>query len=540
MNAEEDRADSRQGAVDDGADRQPAAVPAGAHAAASGAEGSVGATRRAGPRESASAPSAHTPGAEGGIDGAGRLEHDRLAGLTDAQRVQEDIPWGVRIAAAWAWRVLLILAFTGVLLWLLSYVSLLIIPLLVAALLSTLLRPVHDFLRRLRFPRILAAITTILLLIAFVLGLLFQVGQQIITGFAEMADQVRTGVMELVAMAEEVGRDLGVSISAEEFDQWIAEVTQWVQDNSESILGGAMSIGSTAGNLVVGLILALFTLIFFLSDGRRIWDFSVHFVPRKFRPAIHGAGRRGWTSLGTYVRVQVFVAAVDAVGIGIGAALLGVPLAMPVAVLVFLGSFIPIIGAVVTGAIAVLLALVANGLVNALLMLGVVLLVQQIESNVLQPIVMGKAVKLHPLAVVLAVTAGTTLLGIVGALFAVPVLAFVNRSVRYIVKEEWRRDDEAIAMEQEQQEEELRRQVARREIEVQEQETTAGIKRRFLETMPGLDPDKPGFVRRGGRLGKIGAADSQDTAADTSGDTTEDTSQDTAKDSSKDASKDED
>ncbi|OSM43027.1 AI-2E family transporter [Nesterenkonia sp. PF2B19] len=489
MNAEEARGDGR---------KPPAAVPVGAHAAvASDAGVSVRRVRIRRHRRR------FEPAGADPVT-SGKLEHERLAGLSDAERIQEDIPWGVRIAAAWSWRVLLILAFTGVLLWLLSYVSLLIIPLLVAALLATLLRPVHNFFRTLRFPRILAAITTILLLIGFVVGLLYLVGQEIITGFAEMADQVRVGVLELVAMAEEIGRDLGISISAEEFNQWMAEATQWVQDNAESILGGAMSIGSTAGNLMVGLILALFTLIFFLSDGHRIWDFSVNFVPRKFRPAIHGAGRRGWSALGSYVRVQVFVAAVDAVGIGIGAALLGVPLALPVAVLVFLGSFIPIIGAVVTGAIAVLLALVANGLVNALLMLGVVLLVQQIESNVLQPIVMGKAVKLHPLAVVLAVTAGTTLLGIVGALFAVPVLAFINRSVRYIVKEEWRHDDEAIAMEREQQEEELRRVAARREIEAQEQEALAGIKRRFLETMPGLDPDKPAFARRGGRGGKQG------------------------------------
>ncbi|WP_344683820.1 MULTISPECIES: AI-2E family transporter [Actinomycetes] len=492
MNAEEARGDGRT---------QPAAVPVGAHVAVAGDAASESGVSESGVSGSGGTTAVSSRAGTDPVT-SGKLEHERLAGLSDAERIQEDIPWGVRIAAAWSWRVLLILAFTGVLLWLLSYVSLLIIPLLVAALLATLLRPVHNFFRKLRFPRILAAITTILLLIAFVLGLLFQVGQQIITGFAEMADQVRVGVMELVAMAEEVGRDLGITISAEDFNQWMAEATQWVQDNSESILGGAMSIGSTAGNLMVGLILALFTLIFFLSDGRRIWDFSVNFVPRKFRPAIHGAGRRGWTALGTYVRVQVFVAAVDAVGIGIGAALLGVPFALPVAVLVFLGSFIPIIGAVVTGAIAVLLALVANGLVNALLMLGVVLLVQQIESNVLQPIVMGKAVKLHPLAVVLAVTAGTTLLGIVGALFAVPVLAFINRSVRYIVREEWRRDDEAVAMEREQQEEALRRDAERREIEAQEQETLAGIKRRFLETMPGLDPDKPAFARRGGRAGK--------------------------------------
>lgn len=134
------------------------------------------------------------------------------------------------------------------------------------------------------------------------------------------------------------------------------------------------------------------------------------------------------------------MAFVDAVGIGVGAWLLGVPLAMPLGVLVFLGSFIPIVGAVLTGAVAVLLALVANDWVNALLMLAVVLGVQQLESNVLQPLVMGKAVNLHPLAVFLAVAAGTATMGLVGAVFAVPVMAFINEFIKYLARKPWLAD----------------------------------------------------------------------------------------------------
>ena len=257
-----------------------------------------------------------------------------------------------------------------------------------------------------------------------------------------------------------------------------------VDSSRFQILGG--------GNIIIGTVLVLFTLIFFLADGRRLWDFMVVFVPAKHRPAIHGAGRRGWTAVGTYMRVQVFVAFVDALGIYIGALILDVPLALPIAVLVFFGGFVPVVGAVVTGAVAVLLAWVAHDFMTALLMLGVVLLVQQIESNVLQPIIMGKAVKLHPLAVVLAVTAGTTLLGLIGALFAVPALAFIKRATQYLNKEEWRGDADALAMERTVKEEALRRAAQREQLEAEEQASTASLKRRIFETLPVLDPHKHG------------------------------------------------
>jgi predicted PurR-regulated permease PerM len=186
------------------------------------------------------------------------------------------------------------------------------------------------------------------------------------------------------------------------------------------------------------MLITLFATLFMLIDGKGIWSWVVRIFPRRARAAVDGAGKAGWTTLGNFVKVQILVASIDAVGIGLGAALLQVPLAFQIAVLVFLGSFIPIVGAVATGAVAVAIALVYNGWPIALAMLGVVLLVQQIEGHVLQPLIMGTAVKVHPLAVVLVVAAGSMLAGIAGALFAVPVAAVLNVMVHYISSGVWK------------------------------------------------------------------------------------------------------
>ncbi|MGO3309826.1 MAG: AI-2E family transporter, partial [Brevibacterium aurantiacum] len=178
----------------------------------------------------------------------------------------------------------------------------------------------------------------------------------------------------------------------------------------------------------------LFATFFFLYDGEKIFRWVMRLLPLPAQPIATGASERGWTTLVQYVRVQVLVAGVDAIGIGIGAAFLGIPLVIPMTVLVFLASFVPVVGAIASGVVAVLVALVSNGPVSALIMLGVVLAVQQIESQILQPFLMGKAVSVHPLAVILAVTAGGFLFGIVGALFAVPLVAVLNTVVTYIVR----------------------------------------------------------------------------------------------------------
>ncbi|TLM84753.1 AI-2E family transporter [Pseudarthrobacter sp. NamE2] len=349
------------------------------------------------------------------------------------RELDRDIPYGIRIAASWAWRLGLILLVAGALVWLLSRISFLIIPVMVAALLAGLLSPVVGWLQRYRVPAGLAVAVTVLGFIGLIAGALALVGRQLFTGFSELWSEALTGVKQIQDWLAEGP----LHLTADQMDQYLQDVTAALQDNTSSIVSGALSFGSTAGHFAAGLILALFILIFFLLEGDRIWAFLVRLLPRKARAATFGAGRKGWASMVNYARVQMFVAFVDAVGIGAGAAIIGVPLALPLAVLVFIGSFIPIVGALVTGAIAVLLALVANGPVNALIMLGIVLLVQQLESHILQPLVMGKAVALHPVAVILSVAAGSYLAGIPGALFSVPILAVVNSSVRYIAARTW-------------------------------------------------------------------------------------------------------
>lgn len=344
----------------------------------------------------------------------------------------------VRIAAAWSWRIILVVAAIGLVGWLLSKVSTVLIPVAIAALLAGLLTPAVKWLRSKRVPSGLAAAIVELGLVVVVLGLLTLAGQQMISGFAQLSTSAVGGFQKLIGMLE----DSPLNVSTDNINQWISELGSTLQENSQAILSGAMTFGSTAGNILTGIIIMLFVLLFFLMQGESIWLFLVKLFPQRARTAVNGAGRKGWLSLAQYVRIQVFVAFVDAVGIGLGAFLLGVPLALPIGVLVFLASFIPIVGAVATGIIAVLVALVANGPAIALAMLGVVLLVQQLESNVLQPLIMGKAVSLHPVAVFLAVAGGAVLYGIVGALFAVPLLAILNTIVRYLSSRSWEHDEQ--------------------------------------------------------------------------------------------------
>ncbi|MET3140721.1 UNVERIFIED_ORG: putative PurR-regulated permease PerM [Arthrobacter sp. UYEF2] len=347
--------------------------------------------------------------------------------------LEQDIPYGIRIAASWAWRLGLILLMAGALVWLFSRISFLIIPVMVAALLAGLLIPVVRWLSRRRLPTGAAVAITVVGFIGVIVGALALVGRQLTSGFGELWSQSLTGVKQI----QDWLADGPLHLTADQIDQYLKEASTALQDNSSSILSGALSFGSTAGHFAAGMVLALFILIFFLLEGDRIWAFLVRLLPKKARAATFGAGRKGWASMVSYARIQMFVAFVDAVGIGAGAAIIGVPLALPLSVLVFIGSFIPVVGALVTGAIAVLLALVANGPVNALIMLAIVLLVQQLESHILQPLVMGKAVSLHPVAVILSVAAGSYLAGIPGALFSVPILAVANSAIRYIAARTW-------------------------------------------------------------------------------------------------------
>lgn len=346
------------------------------------------------------------------------------------------VPYGMRVAGAWSWRLAIVLVVAAMLIWLLAKVSILIVPIMIATILATLLRPVVKKLKAVGVPQGLSVAAAEGGLILLVVGALVLVGRQLVAGFSDLSQQAITGLIQIQGWLN--NGPLG--LSNDQVTKYLNEALATLQNNTGTILSSALGVGTSVTHFAVGLLLTLFILLFFLLEGQDIWAFVVKFFPRRARPAVDGAARRGWTSLGNYARVQILVAAVDAIGIGAGAAIIQVPLALPLGVLVFVGSFIPVVGALVTGAVAVLLALVANGWVNALIMLGIVLLVQQLESHLLQPFIMGRAVSLHPVAVILAVAAGSGVAGILGALFAVPMLAVANSFIRYIAARGWEND----------------------------------------------------------------------------------------------------
>ncbi|QEO15466.1 AI-2E family transporter [Agromyces intestinalis] len=344
------------------------------------------------------------------------------------------VPFGMRLAAAWSWRLLLVGGVLAVVVFLVIQLRLIVIPILVAVLLGALLVPFSQFLQRHRWPKWLA-VTTAMLSALVVVGGLLTLGIIFIARGSE-------GLVTQSLVAWEDFRvwllEGPFHVTEAQLNDWVAQVVESAQEDSGLLLSGALSLGSTVGHFLAGMLLTLFATLFILIDGRGIWNWIVGIFPRRARAAVDGSGKAGWNTLQNFVKVQILVATIDAIGIGLGAFLLGVPLAVPIAILVFLGSFIPIVGAVVTGALAVFVALIYNGWVIALIMLGVVLLVQQIEGHVLQPLIMGTAVKVHPLGVVVAVATGSLLAGIPGALFAVPVAAVVNVMVLYIARGSWK------------------------------------------------------------------------------------------------------
>jgi len=338
----------------------------------------------------------------------------------------------VRKTAAWAWRLLVILAAIVALLWAVKRLEILVVPVALATMLAALLLPVVDFLDRRGAPRGGAVALVLLGGIAVVGGILAFVVSQFVEGAPALVDQVSTsikGVGDWLTQGP-------LHINQQQIDSARKSAIEALQNNQEKLTSGALSTAGTVTEIVTGALLVLFTLIFVLHGGRNIYAFVTKIFPTEVRERVRDAGRAGFHSLIGYVRATFLVALVDAVGIGTGLAIMSVPLALPLASLVFLGAFIPLVGAVIAGFLAVVVALIAKGVLYALITLGLIIAVQQLEGHVLQPLVMGRAVSIHPLAVVLAIAGGSVLAGIVGALLAVPTVAFLNSAVRVMLAAE--------------------------------------------------------------------------------------------------------
>jgi predicted PurR-regulated permease PerM len=323
-----------------------------------------------------------------------------------------------------SWALLGLLLAVAAVGWLLSLVPLVVIPVVLALFPATLLVPVASWLRDVGLPAALAAILSILLGIGLIVGLIGAMVPLVVAQAPELAESAADGLAELETFLEDgpFGLDLGGV-------DGIVDMAQEQLGEVGDLAPQAFTAAAAAFETVAGILLLFVVLFFYLKDGRRLTEGVLSLVPEGRRERWRRLADRSWTTLGRYFRGQMLVALVDAIGIGLGLLLLGVPLALPLAVLVFFGGLFPIVGAVVTGALAVLVALADQGLTVGLIVLGLVLAVQQLESNVLEPVILGRAIHLHPLVILVSITAGAVTLGILGAFLAVPVAAVVAEVV---------------------------------------------------------------------------------------------------------------
>lgn len=339
-----------------------------------------------------------------------------------------DVSPRLQYLAGVSWRILAIAGVLAVGIFVVIQLRMVVIPFLVAILLTALLFPVVSWLTRKGMKRWLSVVVSLTVTVLLFGGVIFALVKQVQSAYPSLRDQFALSIDS----ARDILSNEPFGVQIEGLETYTSDIIDYAQSNADVLISGISSAGSTAGHVIAGIFLALFATIFLLLDGKKIWAWTTTLFPRASREKISKAGKEGWHTLISFVKSQIAVAGVDAVGIGLAALLLQVPLAIPIAVVVFFGSFIPVVGAIITGTIAVVLALVFNGWLVAVLMLVAVLLVQLIEGHVLQPFLMGKAVKIHPLAIVFAVAIGSLLAGIPGALFAVPVVAVANTVIAAI------------------------------------------------------------------------------------------------------------
>lgn len=338
------------------------------------------------------------------------------------------VPWGVRVAAEVGWRLLVLAATVWVLMRVIGAVRLVVLSFAVALLITALLQPTVARLQRHGLPRGLATALTAMCGFA-VLGLAgWFVVWQVLDNLANLSGRVQEGIGELKQWLV----DSPLHVTEAQINDIADRLSSSIGTSTSQITSTGLQGVTVLVEIITGLLLAMFSTLFLLYDGKRIWEWTLKLVPAAARPSLAGAGPRAWRTLTAYVRGTVIVALIDAVFIGAGIYVLDVPLAVPIAVVIFLASFVPLVGAVASGALAVVVALVTQGVFTALMALVIVLVVQQIEGHVLQPFILGRAVRVHPLAVVLAVATGGIVAGIGGAVVAVPLVAVGNTVVGYL------------------------------------------------------------------------------------------------------------
>ncbi|GAA0483537.1 AI-2E family transporter [Streptomyces sp. NPDC046215] len=338
------------------------------------------------------------------------------------------VPWGVRVAAEVGWRLLILAGTVWVLMRVISAVQLVVLAFTAALLITALLQPTVAMLKRHGVPRGLA--TAMTFISGFiVMGLVgWFVVWQVTENLDDLSNKVQHGINDLKQWL----LDSPFHVTEDQINNIADNLSQAIGTNTKDITSAGIEGVQVIIEVLTGILLAMFSTLFLLYDGPKIWEWLLKLFPAAAREGVAGAGPRAWATLTAYVRGTVIVALIDAIFIGVGLFFLDVPLAVPLAVFIFLFAFIPLVGAVVSGALAVVVALVTRDVFTATMVLVVVLSVQQIEGHVLQPFILGRAVRVHPLAVVLSVAAGSLVAGIGGAVVAVPLAAVTNTVVGYL------------------------------------------------------------------------------------------------------------
>lgn len=368
----------------------------------------------------------HNSADHGAHDGA-----DQSTGLPTTHRVRDRavvIDEGFAGMQRWSLRIIVIAAAALVVGWIVGHLWVVLFPVSMALIVTSLLQPVVAWLRDKGWPSALAAATVMLAFIAAVVGLVAILTPQV----AGQTDEIARGASDGLQKVRDWITGEPLNLSNGQITQVIQAVQDKLQESAATISSGVFSTIGAATSALINLIVVLILTFYFIKDGHT-------FAPWARALGGHRAGEhagevltRSWNTLGGFIRTQTLVAFIDAVIIGIGLAILGVELAIPLAVLTFFGGYIPIVGAFVSGAVAVLVTLVTNDPKDALIALIIVVAVQQLEGNILSPLLQGKNLNLHPAIVLLSVTAGGTLFGITGAFLAVPVAATTAEVLRYI------------------------------------------------------------------------------------------------------------
>lgn len=346
------------------------------------------------------------------------------------------VPRMLDFAAEYSRRLLVVAAALVVLGYVLAQLSGILLPTLVAILITALLYPAAEWLRGKGVPSLLATVFVMGAMLSAVVGAFAIVGPSAISQFDDLAAGGREGVQRLTTYVTE--GPFGVTEA--DIAQRVSAAVEQVRQNLGGLAGRVVGTALIAVNALAGLVLVLFLVFFFVKDGERMGNSVVGLARPQWRADARELGRQAFEVLEIYARGVVFVATVDAVLIGLALLAIGVPLVLPLALVTFLAAFFPIIGAVLAGALAVLVALVSDGFVAAGLVLAAVVVIQQVEGNVLYPLIVGRSLHLHPAAMLLVLGAGSLVAGVAGALFAVPVASVVVVVAKYLRARERRHD----------------------------------------------------------------------------------------------------